>query len=54
MRRRGVSNLLTRPEGLAQLLISVLSCWILWIPMLIWAIVEVCTINVDADGNPMV
>lgn len=41
-------------KGLAQLLCSVLSCWILWLPMYIWTIVEVCTVAVDADGNPMI
>ena len=37
-------------KGIAQLLMTVLSCWILWIPALIWTIIEVCTITHDADG----
>jgi TM2 domain-containing membrane protein YozV len=41
-------------RGLAQLLVSVLSCWILWLPMYIWAIVEACTVTQDAEGRPLV
>ncbi|MEI6421565.1 MAG: zinc ribbon domain-containing protein [Lentisphaerota bacterium] len=40
-------------KGLTQLLISILSCGLLWIPMYIWALVEACTITVDSHGNPM-
>ena len=40
-------------KGLVQLLVSVLSCWLLWIPMYIWTIVEICTVTVDSDGKPM-
>ena len=39
-------------KGVAQLLISVLSCgaaaWVSWI----WAIVEICTVKQDAKGIP--
>lgn len=38
-------------KGLTQLLVSVLTCWILWIPMYIWTIVEVCTETVDSEGR---
>ena len=41
-------------QGLIQLLGSVLTCGILWIPMYIWAIVEICTIKQDAEGNDFV
>lgn len=41
-------------KGVAQLLISVLSCgaaaWVSWI----WAIVEICTVKQDAKGIPFV
>lgn len=40
-------------KGLIQLLISVLTCWLLWLPMYIWAIVEICTVAEDSDGKPM-
>ena len=40
-------------KGLVQILVSVLSCWLLWIPMYIWTIVEICTVTVDSDGKPM-
>ncbi len=39
-------------KGLAQLLMSILSCWILWLPAFIWTIVEVCTVTEDAEGVP--
>ena len=39
-------------KGLTQILVSVLSCWILWLPMLIWAVVEICTVTQDAAGEP--
>lgn len=40
-------------RGLTQLLVTVLSCWILWLPIYIWTIVEACTVTVDAQGRPM-
>lgn len=51
----GVHNLYAghTSRGLVQLLVSVLTCWILWIPMYIWTIVEVCTETVDSDGRPL-
>lgn len=51
----GVHNLYAghTSRGLVQLLLSVLTCWILWIPMYIWTIVEVCTETVDSDGRPL-
>ena len=51
----GVHNLYAghTSRGLIQLLVSVLTCWILWIPMYIWTIVEVCTETVDSDGRLM-
>ena len=36
--------------GIIQLLVSVLSCGILWFFMWIWAIVEACTVTQDANG----
>ena len=52
----GIHNLYAgyTSKGLVQLLCSVLSCGILWIPMYIWAIIEACTVEVDAAGDPMV
>lgn len=51
----GVHNLYAGhlARGLVQLLLSVMTCWLLWIPMLIWTIVEVCTVTRDGDGRPM-
>lgn len=51
----GVHNLYAgdNNRGLIQLLCTILSCWILWVPMYIWAIVEVCTVTADFKGNPM-
>ena len=41
-------------KGIAQLLISILSCgaifWISWI----WAVIDICTTNKDARGIPFV
>ena len=37
-------------KGIIQLLVSVLSCGILWFFMWIWAIVEACTVTQDANG----
>lgn len=39
-------------KALAQILMTVFSCWILWLPAFIWTIVEVCTVTEDADGVP--
>ncbi len=39
-------------RGIAQLLISVLSMGFLFFIPMIWAIVEVCTIEYDAYGIP--
>jgi len=40
-------------RGLIQLLGTIFTCWILWIPMLIWAIVEACVETRDGEGNLM-
>ena len=40
-------------KGVAQLLISLLTCGIGSIVSWIWAMVEVCTIQVDATGKPL-
>ena len=37
-------------RAIIQLLVSVLSCGILWFFMWIWAIVEACTVTQDANG----
>ena len=37
-------------RGLIQLLVSILTCFIGAIPMWIWAIVEACTVEQDANG----
>jgi TM2 domain-containing membrane protein YozV len=37
-------------RGLIQLLVSILSCGILWFFMWIWAIIEACTVTQDANG----
>lgn len=39
-----------KTRGLIQLLVSILSCGILWIFMWIWAIIEACTVMQDANG----
>jgi len=51
----GVHNLFAgrTGRGLTQLLVSVLTCWLLWIPMYIWTLVEVCSVTTDAAGRPM-
>ena len=41
-------------RGVAQLLIAVLTCGIGAIVTYIWAIVEICTVTVDAKGREMV
>lgn len=52
----GIHNLYAGEQnrGLIQLLVSVLSCWILWLPMYIWAVVEACTVTQDAEGRTFV
>ena len=44
-----------KSKGLTQLLVSVLLCWLIlpYLAMYIWAIVEICTVEHDADGNLM-
>ena len=37
-------------KGIIQLLVSVLSCGILWFFMWVWAIIEACTVTQDANG----
>lgn len=39
-------------KGLAQLLISVLSCGALSIVVFIWNIIEICTVTADSKGVP--
>ena len=39
-------------NGLIQLLVSLLSCGILWFLMWVWSVVEACTVTQDADGVP--
>ena len=41
-------------RAIAQLLITILSCTILWPIVSIWAIIELCTVRVDASGTPFV
>ncbi len=41
-------------KAVAQLLISVLTCGFGGIISWIWAVVEVCTIEVDASGKPFI
>ena len=52
----GVHNLYAGKtgRGITQLLVSICTCWILWLPMYIWTVVEVCSETQDADGNPLV
>ena len=40
-------------QGVIQLLITVLSAGMLSIASWIWAIVDICTVNVDANGVPL-
>ena len=37
-------------RAIIQLLVSILSCGILWFFMWIWAIIEACTVTQDANG----
>ena len=39
-------------RGIAQLLITVLSCGFGALVSAVWAIIEVCTVQVDATGRP--
>ncbi len=40
-------------QGVIQLLISILSAGMLSIVSWIWAIVDICTVNADANGVPL-
>lgn len=40
-------------QGVIQLLISVLSAGMLSLASWIWAIVDICTVNADANGVPL-
>ena len=40
-------------QGVIQLLITVLSAGMLSLASWIWAIVDICTINADANGVPL-
>lgn len=42
-----------KDRGLIQILVTVLSCWLLWLPMYIWTIVEICTETMDGEGHPL-
>ena len=50
----GVHNLYAghTNRGLIQLLGTILSCGVLWLPMYIWVIVEACTEKYDGNGIP--
>lgn len=37
-------------RGIAQLLLSILTCFILWPFVWIWCIIEACTVTQDANG----
>lgn len=41
-------------RGLAQLLITVLSCTYLGIISWIWAIIDICTVTKDGQGRPFI
>ncbi len=41
-------------KGVAQLLITVLTCGFGGLISWVWAVIEVCTIQVDASGQPFV
>ena len=46
-----------KSKALTQLLVTVFLWWLLYIPLLamyIWSIVDICTVEHDADGNLMV
>ena len=40
-------------RGLTQLLGTIFTCWILWIFMFIWTIIEICTETRDGHGYTM-
>ena len=40
-------------QGVIQLLITVLSAGMLSLASWIWAIVDICTVNADANGVPL-
>lgn len=40
-------------QGVIQLLITLISLGILSFVSWIWAIVEICTVNADANGTPL-
>ncbi|MGA0133495.1 MAG: GYF domain-containing protein [Opitutales bacterium] len=48
----GIHNLYAgyNTKGIIQLLVSFLSCGILWLFMWIWAVIEACTVTQDANG----
>jgi|GEM_PF-335222 TM2 domain-containing membrane protein YozV len=50
----GIHNLYAgyTSKGLIQLLLTIFTCGLLWLPMYIWTVVEVCTVTVDAKGVP--
>ena len=50
----GIHNLYAgyTERGLVQLLLTILTCGLLWIPIYIWVIIEICTETHDADGIP--
>lgn len=37
-------------KGIAQLLMTILSGGLLWLPVFIWVLVEICTVTKDAQG----
>ena len=41
-------------KAVIQLLLTVCSCWCLSLVVFIWNIVEMCTVENDASGAPMV
>ena len=41
-------------KAVIQLLLTVCSCWTLSLIVFIWNIVEMCTVETDANGAPMV
>jgi TM2 domain-containing membrane protein YozV len=51
----GVHNLYAghTGRGVTQLALTIVSCYILWIPIYIWTFVEALTVTTDGEGNPM-
>ena len=39
-------------KGIAQLLLTVLSCGLFWIVVFIWNLVEICAVTADSRGVP--